>query len=86
MFLAAIPFASVVGAPLSGLILNMEGARGLHGWQWLFILEGLPSCILAFTVLAFLPDRPATARWLSESEKRTIEAHLADGAPPPAAR
>src|SRR3954451_15541657 len=60
-FMVAIPLASVVGAPISGLLLGLDGFMGLKGWQWLFILEGLPSCILAFVVLAWLPNGPATA-------------------------
>ena len=75
-FMAAIPLASVIGGPLSSLILGMEGVAGLHGWQWLFLIEGLPSCLLAFAVLNFLPDGPAKAPWLHESEKRLIATAL----------
>jgi len=71
-FMAAIPLSSIVGAPLSGLILGMEGVLGLHGWQWLFLLEGTPACALAFAVLRFLPDGPAEAAWLTDGEKKTI--------------
>jgi len=76
-FMMAIPFSSVFGSPLSGLILGMEGIGGLHGWQWLFLIEGLPACILAFAVLKFLPDGPQDAGFLSEAEKKTIAARLA---------
>ena len=47
----------------------MNGARGLSGWRWLFILEGVPSCLSAFLVLFFLPDYPEGANWLTEAEK-----------------
>jgi ACS family tartrate transporter-like MFS transporter len=83
-FMMAIPFSSVFGSPLSGLILGMNGIGGLHGWQWLFLIEGLPACILAFAVLKFLPDGPQDADFLSEAEKRTVAAHLAsEKAPAP---
>ena len=77
LFLASVPLASVIGAPLSGLILGMDGRLGLHGWQWMFVLEGLPSCLLAFAVLAFLPDGPRDAAWLSDEEKGLIAARMA---------
>src|SRR6185503_16058339 len=57
-FMAAIPLAFVVGGPLSGFIMRLEGVWSLHGWQWLFLLEGLPALLLAFVVLRFLPDGP----------------------------
>jgi ACS family tartrate transporter-like MFS transporter len=76
-FMAANPLANIVGAPLSSLILGMNGVLGLAGWQWLFLLEGMPAVLLAFAVLKFLPDRPGDAPWLSEPEKKTIAAELA---------
>jgi hypothetical protein len=54
----------------------MNGASQLAGWQWLFLLEGLPACVLAFAVLKFLPDGPGDASWLSDAEKVTIAARL----------
>jgi ACS family tartrate transporter-like MFS transporter len=83
-FMTAIPLSSIIGAPLSGLILKMDGALGLHGWQWLFFLEGIPACLLAFMVLRFLPNGPADATWLTEEEKKWIAVRLsADGPPAP---
>ena len=76
-FLAGSPLAFVIGGPLSGLILQMDGLGGLHGWQWLFILEGLPACVLAFFVLSYLPDRPSEANFLSPDEKALVTARLA---------
>jgi ACS family tartrate transporter-like MFS transporter len=72
-FMVAVPLASVIGAPLSSFLLEFNGAFGLHGWQWLFIVEGVPACVLAFAVLAWLPDGPRQAAWLSAEEVRTIE-------------
>jgi ACS family tartrate transporter-like MFS transporter len=76
-FMLAIPFANIVGGPVSGLILGMDGVWGLHGWQWLFLIEGLPTSFIAFAVLVWLPSGPAEARWLSEDEKRVIATRLA---------
>src|SRR5215471_3196311 len=79
-FMVAIPIASIIGSPLSGFILGMDGLAGFHGWQWLFLLEGLPACVLAFATLKLLPDRPAHASWLSGMEKTTIAESLFAGA------
>jgi ACS family tartrate transporter-like MFS transporter len=68
-FMAAIPIAGALGSPLGGLILGLDGRLGLRGWQWLFLVEGIPSVLLGFTVLAFLTDQPAHARWLSETQR-----------------
>ena len=77
LFLAGVPMANVLGAPTSGLILGMEGIRHLHGWQWLFLLEGLPAVFLGFLVLRVLPNGPADARWLNGEERGVIAASLA---------
>jgi MFS transporter, ACS family, tartrate transporter len=76
-FYSAIPLAFIIGGPLSSLILQMDGVWGLRGWQWLFIIEGLPACLLAFAALKFLPDGPNQAPWLSVEEKQTIATRLA---------
>jgi ACS family tartrate transporter-like MFS transporter len=76
-FICAIPLSGIVGGPLSGLILGMDSFLGLHGWQWLFLLEGLPVSLLAFAVLKYLPDGPREAAWLSPAEKSEIAARLA---------
>jgi ACS family tartrate transporter-like MFS transporter len=75
-FMAAQQLSFIVGAPLSGLVLGLDGVGGLHGWQWLFLVEGLPACLLAIVVLRVLPDGPAEARWLTAEEKRHIAARL----------
>ncbi len=81
LFLCAISLANIIGAPLSGFILGMEGVAGLHGWQWLFLLEGLPSFLLAFAVLAWLPNGPQDARWLNGEERAIVKARLASEPP-----
>ena len=81
-FMMEIPFSSVFGSPLSGLILELDGMGGLRGWQWLFLIEGVPACLLAFVVLKFLPDGPKDADFLSAAEKQTIADRLAGENPP----
>lgn len=76
-FMIGLPLAFVIGSPVSGLLLELDGLGGLHGWQWMFILEGLPACVLAFLVLRMLPDGPAQAPWLSQDEKQFIATRLA---------
>jgi MFS family permease len=79
-FQAANPLAFVVAGPLSGLLLGMDGAFSLSGWQWLFLAEGLPACILAFAVYRWMPDGPADASWLDRDEKAAIASrHRSDG-------
>jgi ACS family tartrate transporter-like MFS transporter len=76
-FLIGLPLAFVIGSPLSTLLLELNGMGGLRGWQWMFLLEGLPACVLAFVVLRMLPDSPAQATWLTPAEKQFIAARLA---------
>jgi D-galactonate transporter len=68
-FMAAIPLSSVIGAPVSGIILGLDGALGFKGWQWLFILEALPAIILSAVVFFYLTDKPADASWLAQDER-----------------
>jgi ACS family tartrate transporter-like MFS transporter len=78
LFLSAIMVANIIGAPVSGSILHWTGGiGGLKSWQWLFLLEGLPSCILAFVTLLYLPSKPAEAKWLSAEEKNVVATALA---------
>ncbi len=63
-FMTAIPLSGVVGGPLSGWLLGWNGVAGLAGWQWLFVLEGLPSIVLGVVALRYLTDRPEDAAWL----------------------
>jgi D-galactonate transporter len=75
LFMLAIPFSSIVGAPVSGALLNLSGG-GLEGWQWLFVLEAIPSILMAFGVVFYLTDRPAQARWLTEDERSWLQGRL----------
>jgi ACS family tartrate transporter-like MFS transporter len=77
LFMAAVPLATVFGGPLSGALLELHGLWGLAGWQWLFIVEGLPAVILGVSVLFFLDDRPYEARWLSQAERQALSGALA---------
>jgi D-galactonate transporter len=73
LLMAAVPVSSVLGAPISGMILqSMQGVGGLGGWQWLFLIEGVPSVILGLVCLFVLTDKIADAAWLSPDEKRYL--------------
>ena len=70
----AIPLSTVVGGPLAGFILELQGAQGLAGWQWLFLLEGIPAVLLGFVVLVYLTDTPEQAKWLTPEQGRWLSA------------
>jgi ACS family tartrate transporter-like MFS transporter len=76
LFMAAVPVSGVIGSPLSGSILGLEGALGLHGWQWLFILEGLPSMLLSVAVWRWLTNGPSEAGWLTDGERAWLKTTL----------
>ena len=73
-FMTATLAAGVIGGPVSGALLSLHGFAGLAGWQWLFLLEGLPAVVLGFVVLRRLDERPEDARWLTEAERRKLVA------------
>jgi MFS family permease len=75
-FMLAVPISSVIGAPISGLLLNVTGL-GMQGWQWLYILEGIPSILLAIAVLHYLTEEPHDAGWLQKDEIDWLQAKLA---------
>ena len=75
-FMAAIPLSTVIGAPVSGLLLALDGFLGLRGWQWLFVLEAAPALILSVIVFFYLTDRPADATWLEPDERAWLVARL----------
>ena len=73
LFMTAIAISNVIGAPVSGAIMQyMQGIGGLRGWEWLFLLEGIPSVIVGCLVFVFLPNGPRQAEWLDEREKNFI--------------
>jgi ACS family tartrate transporter-like MFS transporter len=72
MFLVAVPLSTVIGAPISGSVLSMNGMLGLAGWQWVFIAEGVPTVLLGLWMFFALPDRPDDVDWLSGEEKRWL--------------
>jgi MFS family permease len=76
IFMVAIPASLAVAAPLSTAILSMDGIWGLRGWQWLFVLEGAPTIVLALLVLRMLPDNPDKARWLRPDQRRWLQDRL----------
>jgi len=75
-FAIAVPVSTVIGAPISGLLLGLDGAMGLKGWQWLFILEGIPSILLGIVTWFYLTDRPEKADWLSAEQKAWLKGRL----------
>jgi D-galactonate transporter len=75
-FAVAVPVSTVVGAPVSGLLLGLDGALGLKGWQWLFIIEGVPSVVLGVVTWFYLTDRPSQANWLSVEQKAWLASKL----------
>ncbi|HYB89631.1 MAG TPA: MFS transporter [Candidatus Binataceae bacterium] len=72
LFMTATAIAGVIAGPVSGALLTMHGTLGLAGWQWLFMMEGLPALGLGIIVALRLPDDPAQARWLSADERRAL--------------
>ncbi len=77
-FYIAAALASVVGLPLSGALLNLDGWHGIAGWRWLYFLEGIPAVFLGVVVLFYLPDRPSHARWLPSAQAEWLEKTIAD--------
>ncbi len=75
-FMTANPIAGIIGSPVSGALLSLSG-KGLSGWQWMFLIEGVPAVVLGLTVLRTLADRPSQARWLMTEEKSWLLAKLA---------
>ncbi|WP_024514734.1 MFS transporter [Bradyrhizobium sp. Tv2a-2] len=69
LFMAAAPLSTVLGSPLSGALLEMDGLLGLKGWQWLFLLEAVPAVLLGIAVFFYITDRPEQAKWLASDER-----------------
>jgi MFS transporter, ACS family, tartrate transporter len=76
-FMVAIPVSSVIGGPISGWLLTMDGLAGIAGWQWMFILEGLPVVLIGLSLLRLLADRPEDVSWLTDDERRIVRERLA---------
>ena len=76
LFMTAAPVSVIVGAPVSEALLSMHGLWGLRGWQWLFLLEGLPAVILGVMALWVLTDRPEQANWLPAPEREWLAATM----------
>jgi ACS family tartrate transporter-like MFS transporter len=77
LFMTATALAGVIGAPISSALLQLHGFWGLHGWQWLFLIEGLPAILLAPVVLLWMTERPADAKWLSPEERDWLAREMA---------
>jgi ACS family tartrate transporter-like MFS transporter len=75
--MTAVPVSGIIGGPLSGALLTLNGSFGLAGWQWLFLVEGVPAILLGIIVLVYLTDRPEMAEWLSSAEKDWLVSTLA---------
>nr|BFD40260.1 MFS transporter [Pseudomonas sp. FFPRI_1] len=76
-FLLGVCLANIIGGPLGAALMKMDGLLGWHGWQWMFLLEGLPAVFFAWVVWRRLPDRPSHAPWLTAEEAQAIEQRLA---------
>ncbi|WP_197489410.1 MFS transporter [Bradyrhizobium sp. DOA1] len=76
-FMAATPLSSLIGNPLSASLLGMDGVWRLAGWQWMFLIEGLPACLLGFLCLVLLADTPDKAAWLTPREREALLGELA---------
>jgi ACS family tartrate transporter-like MFS transporter len=77
LFTMAAPIAVIVGGPVSEALLTLDGRLGLHGWQWLFLVEGLPAVLLGFMTLSRLTDRPENADWLPPDEREWLTRTMA---------
>ncbi|HAD4467168.1 TPA_asm: MFS transporter [Salmonella enterica subsp. enterica serovar Typhi str. CT18] len=73
LFMIAMPATTALGSIVSGYILSLDGIFNLHGWQWLFLLEGFPSVLLGIMVWFYLDDTPAKAKWLTAEDKKCLQ-------------
>ena len=77
-FMTAIPIAGIIGGPLAGALLSLDGAIGIAGWRWLLFLEAAPSVLLGIVAFRYLTDRPADATWLEPEERAWLDGVLRD--------
>jgi ACS family tartrate transporter-like MFS transporter len=80
-FYIALPISQVLMGAVAGFLLDLQGKAGLAGWQWLFLVEGLPAIVLSIVLLVFLPSGPEEAKWLTEDERQWILHHLRPSGP-----
>lgn len=78
LFLVAIPASSAIGSPISAALLQLHGGYGLSGWQWMFILEGLPAVLLGIGFVKFMNNEPKDAQWLSAERRNWLQKTLSD--------
>jgi MFS family permease len=79
VFMAAIPVSGIFGNPLSGYIMDaFNGAHGLAGWQWMFVIEAVPALMIGVATFLYLDDRPSEAKWLSDEEKAMVARDIAE--------
>src|SRR5688572_3856341 len=78
LFMMAAPVAVIVGAPVSEALLKLDGALGLRGWQWLFLIEGMPAVVLGLLSLRVFTDRPEQAGWLPPAQREWLVRTMAD--------
>ncbi|TNC14577.1 MFS transporter [Methylobacterium terricola] len=76
LFMAAAPISVVLGSPISSALLGMDGILGLHGWQWMFLVEAAPAVVLGVVVLFYMTDRPEKAKWLSDEQRAWLVAEM----------
>ncbi|MFC0168587.1 MFS transporter [Pseudoduganella danionis] len=76
LFMLGVPLSSVIGGPMSAYLLQMNGILNLTGWQWMFLIQGLPAALIGIVVLIYLRDTPQQAHWLSDDERRELIAML----------
>ncbi|MSQ98053.1 MAG: MFS transporter [Xanthomonadales bacterium] len=79
LFMTAIAISNAIGGPVSGAIMQfLDGVNGWQGWQWLFLLEGIPAVLVGLLVLVLLDDNPRKAKWLTEDERALVLRHLVE--------
>jgi MFS transporter, ACS family, tartrate transporter len=76
MFMTAAPLSNMIGSPISGALMNLDGLAHLHGWQWLFLVEGAPTVLLGIVSWFFLTDRPEHAQWLAPAERQWLSGEM----------
>jgi len=81
-FYVSLPLASVMMGSVAGALLRLDGRLGLHGWQWLFLIEGVPAVLLSVAIWFTLAERPRAANWLRKDEREALELDIAEAYPP----